>query len=449
MFTEFRHWMTSPDGKSKSLRQAKQHERQVLSILQDASSKKFEMCDLFDRNKVRDNWLLLFEVNRQAGTVKSYLHSLRFFYKFLMCEHKDHDFTGECPRMIVVVENWISVYQRKEKKDRWKKDRRDIENLLTSSDFKALDESELVHYAKKTLENFKNCQKEPTLKQFTTIRDYIIMYLCINNASRTGALANMTCREFSKATNENGSYRVSVFNHKTVATSGPAVIVFTSKLYAEALVYFQRFRNQLMDIDKRDEFYFFLSWSGKKLSSNMVTGQLNSFWGKSVGHTEDRPRISATIVRKSAVTKVHNARPEMKKDLANLMCHSESTAKRTYYLQNKSKMASQTSSSLCEVLREDEQHEGDTMNSIITNCLEKEIRDKKITLTMVKEKKGLRAEFQTLSDCQLRDKIRYLITKDNVAPTGRIFYRQSYFLSRMNRLELKDRKCCFMHKILL
>lgn len=59
------------------------------------------------------------------------------------------------------------------------------------------------------------------------------MYLCLDNASRTGALANMSCKEFHRAKYENGSYKVAVLNHKTLATSGPCVIVFTAALFAE------------------------------------------------------------------------------------------------------------------------------------------------------------------------------------------------------------------------
>ena len=67
----------------------------------------------------------------------------------------------------------------------------------------------------------------------------------------------------------------------------------------------------------------------------MVSAQLNSFWGKAVRHTKERPRISATLVRKSVVSKVCTQKPELGKDLADLMCHSEDTAKRSYFFQEK------------------------------------------------------------------------------------------------------------------
>ena len=71
--------------------------------------------------------------------------------------------------------------------------------------------------------------------------------------------------------------------------------------------------------------------------SSMVSTQLNSFWEKAVGHTKERPRISATLVRKSVVSKVRTQKPELGKDLANLNCHSEDTAKRSYFFQEKNK----------------------------------------------------------------------------------------------------------------
>ena len=48
-------------------------------------------------------------------------------------------------------------------------------------------------------------------------------------------------------------------------------------------------------------------------------------------------KINATLVRKSFVSKVHTEIPEYKKDLANMMCHSEETASRSYFLQEKAK----------------------------------------------------------------------------------------------------------------
>lgn len=70
----------------------------------------------------------------------------------------------------------------------------------------------------KTLVDLKNKKQVRS----RSVRDYIIIYLCIGNAYGTGTLANMTCGEFSRARQENGSYQVAVFNNTTIVTSGPA-----------------------------------------------------------------------------------------------------------------------------------------------------------------------------------------------------------------------------------
>ena len=82
------------------------------------------------------------------------------------------------------------------------------------------------------------------------------------------------------------------------------------------------------------------------MSSSMVLAQLNSFWGKAVGHTKERPRINATLVRKSVVSKVRTQKLELGKDLADLMCRSEDTAKRSYFFQEKTKRRGSTSATL-------------------------------------------------------------------------------------------------------
>ena len=205
--------------------------------MQECSEGSFELKKLFDRKVLRNKWLNHFELRRKAGTVKSYLHSLRLFYKFIICEEVEKDYVTECPRMIVVMENWLTVYRRKSEKDRWQKDLDDFNSLLESKDFIVLGNSKLVTYCKKVLIDLKSSDQTLTFKQFTSVRDYLMIYLCIDNASRTGTVANMTCREFLKARFKNNTYQVAVFNHKTVGTSGPANIVFSPILHREACIY--------------------------------------------------------------------------------------------------------------------------------------------------------------------------------------------------------------------
>ena len=56
------------------------------SILRESNQRSFEIENLCDRKNIQDSWFLYFEEAQNLGTVKSYIHSLIFFYKFVLCD---------------------------------------------------------------------------------------------------------------------------------------------------------------------------------------------------------------------------------------------------------------------------------------------------------------------------------------------------------------------------
>ena len=68
-----------------------------------------------------------------------------------------------------------------------------------------------------------------------------------------------------------------------------------------------------IDTDHNDG-RLFENWSIKRMYSSMVPAQLNLLLGKAVGHIEERPRISVTLVGKSVVRKVSMQKPKSGKD---------------------------------------------------------------------------------------------------------------------------------------
>ena len=86
--------------------------------MRGCSEGSFKLKKLFDHKVLRHKWLNHFKLRRKAGTMKTYLHFLQLFYKFIICEEIEKDYNTECPRMIVVMENWLTVYRRENKKDR-------------------------------------------------------------------------------------------------------------------------------------------------------------------------------------------------------------------------------------------------------------------------------------------------------------------------------------------
>ena len=238
---------------------------------------------------------------------------------------------------------------------------------------------------------------------------FVIIRLCLDNVSRTGAIANMTCGEFKSAKNEGGKFMVNVFNHKTVATSGPKTMYFSNTLFKEANICFHKFRNKLDDATALEIEPFFVSYTMQKMSSSMVSAQINSFWSKSVSRKENRHRMNATMVRKSCVTKANEAKPNMAQDLANLMCHSKETAKRSYYLQEKSKNTARTSRQLHQLLRKNNTQTKEKILEEIQKYFSEEISKGKVILTIIKGKKILFEVLAKADDIEPRDSILALV----------------------------------------
>ena len=67
-----------------------------------------------------------------------------------------------------------------------------------------------------------------TKTNFCLVRDFILTSLIFDNASRPGALSNMTLDEYSRVVFKDGGYVISVKKHKT-KHKGPAHIAFSAK----------------------------------------------------------------------------------------------------------------------------------------------------------------------------------------------------------------------------
>ena len=90
------------------------------------------------------------------------------------------------------------------------------------------------------------------------------------------------------------------------------------------------------------------------------------------------------------------------------MCHTETTAGRTYFLQEKTKKVGSISTAMRNILR-GEEHEDTKKEDLIRKIFSEEIERKKITPVTVREKRNGNKELTEFSGLQLLDKIRYII----------------------------------------
>ena len=112
-------------------------------------------------------------------------------------------------------------------------------------------------------------------------------------------------------------------------------------------------------------------------------------------------------MRKSVVSKVRTHKLELGKDLAGLMCHSEDTAKRSHFFQEKNKKAGSTSATIRSVLLDGKAaSDVDKGKDVVRRCFKDDVERKKTTIAIVREKNAKFQQFKKYSDAQLRDKVR-------------------------------------------
>ena len=144
----------------------------------------------------------------------------------------------------------------------------------------------------------------------------------------------MKIGEFRKIKKEGDDNVISVKDHKTLSTHGPARIILSAKLVSWLQIFVREVRSKVAGASEDDNSCVFLSWTGEALRSSQVNKAMKSIWKKAkvVGAP------SSTLVRKSAVSGVHSVSESngSHSDLADLMAHNVGTARRFYRLQEKS-----------------------------------------------------------------------------------------------------------------
>ena len=151
---QFEVWLQTPDGGKRDSKTSKQHSSQMVGLL-NAIDDTCDIYSLLDLNLVSSMFLQshVKKKNYEAGTIKSYLMSLRHFYTFLLSEKpSDLQFNVDDVRAArEKVSLWSTSYKRETCTRRWVKLAEDQSKLLNPSDIKAFENSEAAREAIKTI----------------------------------------------------------------------------------------------------------------------------------------------------------------------------------------------------------------------------------------------------------------------------------------------------------
>lgn len=361
---DFYGWLIDVDGGYRSTKVAQQYRSQVQSVIRrlkldetvtkTANPKQPAIYLLMlpgkDGVKLLKTWLSYAVDKYQPGTVRSYLMSLRLFYKFLTQERK-----SDLPDVSVNTLNtrrdymtsWSAAQKKKVLKRKLEKHDEDFRKLLSSEKLRQVCHGNQQVNAIKQLaatsvetEGGENAIRMLSEKSHCEVRDWLMTRLLIDNSGRSGVAANMTVNEFKEAVyypgteEDNARYRVDVKEHKTAGVYGAANVWIYDNLYILMDMYLRTVRSQFVTPDSHTEVVF-VSSNGLPLTSSQVsTCVWRTFQREGV---QFKGKLSATIIRKSLATGMHVHMPEERDHLAALSQHKKQTQENYYRVLDKVK----------------------------------------------------------------------------------------------------------------
>jgi len=155
----------------------------------------------------------------------------------------------------------------------------------------------------------------------------------------------MTLEDFHAARLVDDQHVISVGDHKTAASYGPAKIVLSPTLHSWLVIFADKIRCPLVPANSQVR-ELFISWHGESMTSGQITKCIQSACRKAgLGDA-----ISMIIVRKTAVSTVHQTRPELSSQLADLTCHRLATAQKCYRVVERDKTSVAASKGIREAM---------------------------------------------------------------------------------------------------
>ena len=359
--TQFYSWLLEVDGGYRSDKIARQYRSQVQSVVNrlaaterntaNNEAKKSPVSLLLIPGKDGDTFLktwLSYAVNSyQPGTVRSYLMSLRLFYKFLIQEHKN--ISSVTPETLNarrdLMSSWSAAQKKKVAKRKLEKRDEDYKKLLSSKNlFKICHGNQRVNAVKQlassSAQTLGGQQVTKVLSDvsYCEVRDWLLTRLIVDNSGRSGVAANLKITEFKEAVYYPGNeedparYRVLVKDHKTAVVYGAAVVWIYDDLHRLIDMFLRTVRNVIGTLAPHVE-QVFVSSNGLPLTSSQVsTCVWRTFQREGV---QTKGRVSATVVRKSLATGMHVHLPEEKDHLAALALHKSRTQADYYRVHDK------------------------------------------------------------------------------------------------------------------
>uniref|UniRef100_A0A7M5WZD9 Core-binding (CB) domain-containing protein n=1 Tax=Clytia hemisphaerica TaxID=252671 RepID=A0A7M5WZD9_9CNID len=255
---------------------------------------------LISDDKLLLSYIQQLEANKNLpGTIKTYLSSLIDFLQFLS-QDKSHQLNVlEIVRTEKMLIQWRKKFNKKDRIQSHVRRAQDKKMLVTREQVRKYDEGRVKAQANKFFEMFR---KDPDTKLrrsvATALRNDLIVEVGLANAHRSGVSIQMKIDEFNGHHFADGFYKVPVWDHKTIASYGPAPVHLRPTAFENFRTYVNIIRPKLNP--NSDE--VILTWSGGPMQSSDPSKVLHAAWKKS--GIFDGQQIPKKLVHESFLNRI-------------------------------------------------------------------------------------------------------------------------------------------------
>lgn len=347
----FFRWLQSFGGGDKTSERAMQmadHVKHVLAVY--GQNFKSEMVTENLMN-IEVNFIGTSLESKQASTVKNYLLDFKKFTEWAKLMHKEWIEMETADRIIYQVQLWNRSLQKKIRKRFATMKLEHRKTLVTIADIKLYLKGKRARMGRDVLsgkvaqirrknekENESEVDDEAIIInriRYVGARNYLIMLLVINNATRAGPLTNLKICEVDAARENIHDDRnvINVEQHKTLSLYGAAQLSLASEYFVLLAAFVDKIRPLIPNFEHSKHgnrsSNVFLTWKGQPLNQSQLANIITTEMAKVA---MKKSRTNCTVMRKSIVCLMlqSNLGAWNEQDLASLMKHSEHMQKRTY-----------------------------------------------------------------------------------------------------------------------
>ena len=347
VIVEMESYLSSPLGQDLDSGTINQHTRQMQTLMSCVGGDDYHsLLDILVVNSCFQSLRLSKSTGGKGllnKTLRGYISSLKHLIKFFKTHPKfDTKLVAADLELFNVQLTDLSTGMKTAcRKETLQRRQKDLCRLPHSNHLKSYLNSSLREVLIKKVLGVQNKGCIISQNEKVILNGVMFIEVSLDNANRAGEVRHLKLKDYRDGVLEDdGTFSITIQNHKTSGTSDASILTINKDLLTLLKIYKKYIRPTLEKPDSPEN--FFLTTHGTRLNTSSMRYYMQAVWNK----LNLSSQVGPTLMRKKAVTEIHQHYPHASENLATKMNHSIDTAKREYFLIDKKIVSKKISSML-------------------------------------------------------------------------------------------------------